>query len=347
VVRLSRIQIIKPVFLFAVLLAASSCGGSSPAPTPSPPSQVLKIACPAPMSLVSPTGLPTPVHYGTATATGGSSPVISCTPANDSTFPIGSTTVICTATDSKNATDSCSFGVTLTTPPRVSLTTFLAFGDSMTAGEITDPNALGAAIGKRIVVPTKAYPADLQVELAARYTAQTIAVTNAGKSGEAADDPATLGRLNSYLNGPYQALLLMEGANDINSRDNATVPLTIAAIDQMIRAAKGRGLRVLLATLPPQNPAGSLGNGAILVPTYNDALRNLAAAENVALVDVYQAFGGDVTTLIGSDGLHPTVAGYQRIADTFFTAIKQSLELPSTATSTALSAPFVAGVKKR
>jgi lysophospholipase L1-like esterase len=238
--------------------------------------------------------------------------------------------------------------VTLTTPPRVGLTTFLAFGDSMTAGEITDPTALGAALGKRIVVPTKAYPADLQLELAARYTAQTIAVSNAGKSGEAVEDPDTLGRLTSYLSGPYQALLLMEGANDINSRDSKSIAPTIAAMDQMIRAAKGRGWRVFVATLPPQNPVGTLGFGAILVQPYNDALRNLAAAENVTLVDVFQAFGGDVTTLIGVDGLHPTVAGYQRIADTFFSAIKQSLELPSSAaTPLTQSAPFVVGVKHR
>jgi lysophospholipase L1-like esterase len=41
---------------------------------------------------------------------------------------------------------------------------------------------------------------------------------------------------------------------------------------------------------------------------------------------VYQAFGSDAPSLIGFDGLHPTPAGYQRIADTFFATIKSSLE---------------------
>jgi lysophospholipase L1-like esterase len=31
-------------------------------------------------------------------------------------------------------------------------------------------------------------------------------------------------------------------------------------------------------------------------------------------------------SLIGSDGLHPTEAGYRRIADVFFAAIKRELE---------------------
>jgi lysophospholipase L1-like esterase len=45
-------------------------------------------------------------------------------------------------------------------------------------------------------------------------------------------------------------------------------------------------------------------------------------------VDLHAAFGGTATTeLIGPDGLHPTEAGYQKIADTFFAAIKSTLEV--------------------
>lgn len=330
------------------LVTTASCGGSTTSPTPPPPPPTLTLSCPAPLTLTSPSGAPTSVHYGTVTSTGGTAPVqLSCTPANDAIFPIGTTTVSCTGTDAKNVTAACTFAITVTAPPRIALTSFLAFGDSMTAGEITDPTALGTLFDKLVVVPSKAYPADLLLELSTRYTAQTIQVTNAGLSGEPVESPGTLPRLNSYLSGgAYQALLLMDGANDINSRDSKSIAPTVAGMDQMIKAAKGRGLRVFLATLPPQNPLGSRGTGAILLQPYNDALRNLAAADGATLVDVFQAFNGDVTTLIGVDGLHPTTAGYQRIADTFFASLRQTLELPS-ATTTAIAAPARAAVKRR
>ena len=51
----------------------------------------------------------------------------------------------------------------------------------------------------------------------------------------------------------------------------------------------------------------------------------------MTLVDVYQGFGGNLA-LIGPDGLHPSADGYAKIADLFFTAIKQTLETPSTST---------------
>jgi hypothetical protein len=57
---------------------------------------------------------------------------------------------------------------------------------------------------------------------------------------------------------------------------------------------------------------------------------------------VYQAFGGTASPdLIDFDGLHPTAAGYQLIAATFFTAIKQNLEAPATLSSPLRASPFV------
>jgi lysophospholipase L1-like esterase len=64
------------------------------------------------------------------------------------------------------------------------------------------------------------------------------------------------------------------------------------------------------------------------VSGFNDNVRGLAAAENVPLVDVYQGFGGN-QALIGPDGLHPSADGYAKIADLFFSAIKQTIETSS------------------
>jgi lysophospholipase L1-like esterase len=59
----------------------------------------------------------------------------------------------------------------------------------------------------------------------------------------------------------------------------------------------------------------------------NDRIRTTAAGEGAVLVDLYQALGTDVPRFIGLDGLHPTEAGYQRIAETFFAAVQANLEV--------------------
>jgi lysophospholipase L1-like esterase len=163
-------------------------------------------------------------------------------------------------------------------------------------------------------------------------------------------DPATFIRFTTRTSsGQYDVVLLMEGANDLGNQSYFAIT---GALGQMIDYARNRGLRVFVATIPPENPLGCCpldrGREAPLVPGLNDQVRILAASKGVPLVDVYQAFGGDLT-LIGPDGLHPTAAGYHRIADTFFAVIRQTLE--ATATTTGASParptpgprPFVAG----
>src|ERR671927_250967 len=85
-----------PALALVAALGAACSGPTTPTPPPPPPPDPLSVTCPAPVSQASPTGLPVTVHYGAATAVGGTPPVqIACTPTNDSTFPIGSTTVTC------------------------------------------------------------------------------------------------------------------------------------------------------------------------------------------------------------------------------------------------------------
>jgi lysophospholipase L1-like esterase len=67
------------------------------------------------------------------------------------------------------------------------------------------------------------------------------------------------------------------------------------------------------------------GVGAALVPGFNDGIRSIAASEGVSLVDIYDAFGGDMS-LLSTDGLHPNASGYQRIADRFLDTLVATLE---------------------
>ncbi len=311
-----------------------ACNGpTSPESSPgSPPA----ISCPSPQTIQSLDGLPTSVAYGVAVTTGGTPPVTTtCAPQSGSTFPIGSTTVTCTAIDADHRASSCQFLVIVAPPPTLSLTRFVAFGDSLTWGEDGTQAASSSAFRTGTIHPavqlqqSQTYPGALQQALIARYTQQSPTVANEGLPGEFVTGGAP-SRLSSVLrDGHYDVLLLMEGSVDLSARNDTVQLAAIAGLRQMLADAKSRGVQPYLATVPPINPAGSRGIAASQVPSFNDQIRALAAADGVPLVDVYAALEGDVGTFIGSDGLHPTAAGYAKIADVFFTSIMKTLEVPT------------------
>lgn len=351
---MGRIQLDRPIsFLsrrFALIVSAgallSGCGGpTKPTVINPPPTDPPQIACPTVSTASSPDGNPIPVAYADPTITGGQQPFnLSCTPVSGASYPIGTTTVTCAVTDAQQRTSNCTFAVTVVkpAPPRVSATKYVAFGDSITWGED----------GRSLVAPelwsprarnypslqvglTQTYPNVLQALLAGRYTTQSFRVDNAGQKGEAVTDSTTLGRFSSWLaGGRYEAVLIMEGANDLADRDAAIEPQVIAGLRQMILDARSRGVRPFLATIPPEHHGccPDRGLAASLVPGFNDRVRDLARQEGATLVDVYDALLPNESVYIGFDGLHPTVEGYAKIAETFFTAIKQTLEVPSTTT---------------
>ena len=282
------------------------------------------------------------MQFPAATSTGGTPPTqIVCTPASGAVFNIGMTPVSCTATDTKSVTAQCSFNVSVTVPPKISQTSFVAFGDSMTWGEVVSESSVAVTLGgiTSWVRPlqqdlSKAYPTLLLQDLKSRYTGQAgaIGVANAGVQGELAAQG--VGRLPTVIDGGlYKVLLLMEGVNDFPNYQSA-----LGSMQTMVEYGKRRGLLVYLATVPPENPntnaCGKRGGNWAFVDPYNSGLRNLASSEAITLVDVNAAFGGDTTTLIDCDGLHPTPAGYQVIANTFFKSIQTTLEVTSSPTST-------------
>jgi len=101
----------------------------------------------------------------------------------------------------------------------------------------------------------------------------------------------------------------------------------------MVRTTRARGMTPLVATFLPQRPGGQRAFAVNTIVPVNDRVRAMVAEEGAMLVDLYAAFDGNLDTLIGPDGLHPNEAGYQKIAETFFDAIKSRFESAPASTS--------------
>lgn len=214
--------------------------------------------------------------------------------------------------------------------PRLSHTRFLAFGDSFTAGEVTNPTALttdhSALTTRLILVPSASYPAVLEMRLRTAYSAQAIqiSVTNAGVASERILDGAQ--RFPSVYDGTRpEVVLIQEGANGL---PQVGPDISTGVMRTMVQHAKAGGSRVFVGSMIPQvagRPRGNTPVGELLA--YNTTLQLMAQQEGVVYVDLYGPMLPDASTLIGSDGLHPTEAGYRRIAEIFFDSIRTSLEV--------------------
>lgn len=212
-------------------------------------------------------------------------------------------------------------------PARLSRTKFLAFGDSFTAGEVTNPttSVLPSGIHKLILVPPASYPSQLQTQLRTTYASQaaSITVVNSGEASERILDG------NERFPGVFDAnrpevVLLMEGANGL---PQVGPDISTGVMRIMVQRAKSGGARVFVGSMIPQvagRPRATTPVSETLA--YNNTLQIMSTQEAVTYVDLYNALLPDAATLIGSDGLHPTEAGYRRIADLFFAAIRTALE---------------------
>jgi len=315
------------LLVLTATLGLAACGPPPTAPDPTGP----VVGCPSPVTAQSPDDGPVSVSFASATFQGGVAPVtLSCTPASGTAFQVGTTTVTCTATDSRARANSCSFAITVRPVPALTFTRFLAFGDSLTEGVINPPGA---------VFPNEAYPLKLQGLLAQRYTRQSMTVINAGIAGEQAccDSQHSIGgrrRLPDVLSRQRpDVVLLMEGTNDLLETDGFA--RGISALEQMVVDARSRGTLVFIATIPPQRSGGVRNRGAVaaLIPRFNDEIRALATRQSVTVVDVYAAILPDLQRLIGPDDLHLVPEGYTLIAQTFFDAIRAKLEVTTAALS--------------
>jgi lysophospholipase L1-like esterase len=204
-------------------------------------------------------------------------------------------------------------------PPRLQVSRILAFGDSMTEG-IATPESWGVTSALTPGV-ARSYPAKLQALMSARYTDQTIVVMNGGIGGRNARDD--LPRLVELLGETQPDLvILMEGINDLNG--GAGITATANAMEEMVKAVRNRGIRLMLSTITRINPLGTKHlDTDPLVPPYNARLSAIAASKDAILVDVYPHIP---LALMAPDGLHLSESGNQKLAEVYLDRIRELFE---------------------
>lgn len=216
------------------------------------------------------------------------------------------------------------------TPPQsLGATRFLAFGDSITFGTLSsfDPAFL-------IADEAGSYPRLLRSMLNSYNAPQQFAVLNYGSPGETARSgvdrlPGVLAGFANPADRP-QVVMVLEGINDMNV-NNASPAQVAANVLNLVQIGRLFNCTVLVATMP-QTYHSTYPNGEVrtqsaekIVPFNNEVRRLVSGLQNVYIVDVYDAFARhpDPRSLMGHDGLHPTGAGYQVMAQVFHQRISQ------------------------
>lgn len=317
------------LILFAVWCGACNHAPTAPtppvAPVPPPLAAPPTVTCPADLSITAATSQGATVSFRTPEAEHGEGAVqVACTPDSGATFPIGTTDVQCDAVDSLQRKASCFFSVSVAAPPRLGRARIMAFGDSITAGQVVVPNTESADV---ITTPEVAYPTVLAQLLGSRYSDQRIEVFNEGRPTERSE--LALSRfIGTFGLDRPDVVVLLEGYNDIIFATDGA--LGIAAAERGVSAlaadARNRGARVFVCTLTP-GKAGRRQIAPSAILAANDRLRIVARGEGAVLVDTYSALLPDVGENVGSDGLHLTPVGYRRVAEAVFAAIRADLEI--------------------
>ena len=328
---------VRSVVIAVLIVGGAACSTPStptpPPPPPPPPAAPPTLACVEGISRATVNAGGTAVNFDAPPVTGGQGSVTTtCSPESGSTFPIGTTSVTCKGTDTLNRTGECSFDVTVSKLATLSKTKYLAFGDSITAGEITFPisstSSGMALISKQVVVPSAAYPTLLLKTLQGRYSSQAdaIIVANYGLGGEKTINARD--RFFAALNTVRpEVVLLWHGHNDIPGGLDGAASSAASEMRIMAAEARLRGMRVFIATMLPPRPGGNRTIAQVFIDDYNNRMKALAASEGAVLVDIYAALLPEVNRWIGVDGLHPNEAGYTKIADVFFQAIQANFEV--------------------
>ena len=191
----------------------------------------------------------------------------------------------------------------------------LAVATPIRAGEpplvafLGDSLAAGYGLAAR-----EAFPAVIERTLAERGT--PIRLLNAGVSGDTT--AGGLARLPWILGQKPDVIVVELGGNDgLRGQPVASIEKNLRAIVEKSRAAGARVVLLAIA-VPPSY-------GAKYARSFGEVYRRIASDLSVPLVDGFLAGVGGVTALNLPDGIHPTAAGHERLAENVMPAIEREI----------------------
>jgi lysophospholipase L1-like esterase len=193
---------------------------------------------------------------------------------------------------------------------------FMAFGDSITCG--SGSSSESTATG---------YPKLLETKLKQHYDGYFHSI-NAGVSGE--DTYQGFERFARTLDATNPDLvLLMEGTNDHG--DRTSFDEIEENLRNMVRTALGRGIQVIIATIPPviANQYRDRSAQMARITAFNPRIYAIAADFNIPVARVFEAItavpGWESRLMEQRSANHPNDAGYQVVRDAFYTHVSAGL----------------------
>ena len=191
---------------------------------------------------------------------------------------------------------------------------FIGFGDSITFGYLDYHEA-----------PELGYIPRLEILLNNYFGPSKI--INEGWPGEISING--LGRIENVINiHCSRYLLLMEGTNDVIFKE-ISMDTTAFDLEQMILTCEDYGVFPLLSTIIPRK------DWRWDIPFYherifdlNDKIREIATDQKIPLTDQFNFFSyypeeeGGWKSLLSTDGVHPSIKGYEFMAECWFKDIK-------------------------
>jgi lysophospholipase L1-like esterase len=174
------------------------------------------------------------------------------------------------------------------TPAPVKVYTFVAIGDSLTAWPTESP------------WPDRLDKGDANLQI----------LNNAGVPGDTTADMR--GRFDrDVLAYKPNVVFILGGTNDLGHKVSQAT--TIANLKAMVVAAKAKGIRVFLMTIPPD----SFTSMSPYIDSLNAAIVRLGNANSVVVIDIHSPLStsdGVYVRKFTSDGLHFSVLGSATVA---------------------------------